>query len=31
VQHRLALLGVAVVLFVGAAVWIGTFPVNFSV
>lgn len=28
---RLALLGVAVVLFVGAAVWIGTFPVNFSV
>jgi hypothetical protein len=28
---RLALLGVAVVLFVGAAVWIGTFPVSFSV
>jgi hypothetical protein len=28
---RLALLGVAVVVFVGAAAWVGTFPVNFSV
>jgi hypothetical protein len=32
-SHRvgLALLGVAVVIFIGAAVWIGTFPVNFAV
>src|SRR5262245_36646835 len=28
---RLALLGVAVVVFIAAAAWIGTFPVNFSV
>ena len=30
-QVRLGLLGVAVIVFVGAAAWIGTFPVNFAV